>query len=84
MKKEEVMSAISTILVEQQGIRGDIAEDQRICRDLGVCDGDFQEFMNAIWERFNLKADGSINITIPENEISVRDIVHIISEELAL
>ncbi|MCL6684460.1 hypothetical protein [Sphingomonas alba] len=75
---QKVLEKLAVILAEQQGISSPVSAGQRLCRDLGVCGGDFQDFMSAAWEANGLPNSGGVELGIPEDAITLADVVKII------
>jgi hypothetical protein len=84
VNNQHIFQCLVEILVKQQGISILIEPDHRICYDLGVCDGDFQDFMMAAWEAYDLPRDGVIYIDIPESEITLANVAELISKARTL
>ena len=70
----ELVSELITILRQHQGISGPITEDSKICSELGVCDEDFQEYMEEVWRVYGLPGDEAIHLDMAENQITLADV----------
>lgn len=80
MTKEEAVSKLAALLAIQQGLTRPIMADHRICRDLGVCGGDFQEFMASVWRTYDLPPEGQVQLDIPEATITVDDVAALVAQ----
>ena len=67
----ELVSELMTILRRQQGISGLITEDSKICSELGVCDEDFQDYMEEVWRVYGIPNDKVVQLDMAENQITL-------------
>jgi hypothetical protein len=78
MVDEEVLAQVAALLAEQQGLSFQITETHGICCDLGVCGGDFQDFMDAVWRKFDLPREEVVYLGAPEQKITVGDVAMLV------
>jgi hypothetical protein len=71
---DDLIAKLADILRQQQGITKPISGDSRICGDLGVCEGDFQDYMEEVWRVFQLRDDEVVNLDVPEGSITLSDV----------
>ena len=76
----KLVSELMAILRQQQGISGIIPEDSKICSDLGVCDEDFQDYMEEVWRVYGLPKDETVRLDKTENQITLADIARWVEE----
>ena len=76
----KLVSELMAILRQQQGISGIITEDSKICSDLGVCDEDFQDYMEEVWRVYGLPKDETVRLDKTENQITLADIARWVEE----
>lgn len=78
MNENMLMTRLINLLVEQQALSTIPSPQHRICGDLGVCGGDFQEFMEAVWMEFKLPHERPVNLDVAESAITLADIAALI------
>lgn len=71
---DDLISRLIDILRQQQGITKRITGDSRICGDLGVCDGDFQDYLEEVWRKFQLRGNEVVNLDVPESSATLTDV----------
>lgn len=71
---------LTNLLVEQQALSKVPSPDQRICADLGVCGGDFQNYMSAVWAELGLPSAGQVAFKVSEAAITLADVAALVRE----
>jgi len=72
----KLISELISLLRQQQGIFSQITETSKICGDLGVCDEDFQDYMQEVWQVYGLPSSDVVHLDIAEGQITLADIAH--------
>lgn len=70
----KLISELADLLCQQQGISGQITEHSKVCGDLGVCDEDFQDYMEEVWRVYGLPSSGVVRLNMEERQITLADI----------
>ena len=74
MDDDMLMTRLTNMLVEQQALSVIPSPQHRICGDLGVCGGDFQDFMTAVWTEFELGGKRPVSLDVAEQAITLADV----------
>lgn len=67
----KLMSELISVLQQQQGVSAPIGKDTKICGDLGVCDEDFQEYLEEVWRRLDMPPHETVHLGLAERDITV-------------
>lgn len=78
MDENMLMTRLINLLMEQQALSTTPSSQHRICGDLGVCGGDFQDFMEAVWAEFQLPHERPVTLDVAESAITLADIAALI------
>lgn len=83
MLKEDIESMLMDILRDDFSVRRSISPQSLICFELGVCDGDFQDFMALAEERCRLNLPTPCHLSFREEEATVAIISDWIAQQSA-
>jgi len=78
MDEDTLMMRLINLLVDQQALSAIPSPQHRICGDLGVCGGDFQDFMTAVWDEFNLGGERPVSLDVPERAITLENVASLV------
>ena len=76
----KIISELANLLRQQQGISGQITGTSKVCGDLGVCDEDFQDYMEEVWRVYGLPSSGVVRLGMKERQITLADIARWIED----
>lgn len=76
----KLISELADLLCQQQGISGQITENSKVCGDLGVCDEDFQDYMEEVWRVYGLPSSEVVRLDMEERHITLADIARWIED----
>ncbi|QDX26162.1 hypothetical protein FPZ54_09100 [Sphingomonas suaedae] len=68
---DETEKGLVDILLRDFSVRREVFSHSLICYDIGICDGEFQEFMALAEERFDLKLPSPCPLPFKEEEASI-------------
>ena len=71
---DPTISKIIAILREDFQVNRVVTVDSLVCFDLGVCDGEFQDLMMCIEERFAMQLPEPCHVPFSEENASVGDL----------
>ena len=70
----QLVQELIDLLRQQQGVSRHITENSKICGDLGVCDEDFQDYMEEVWRVYELPRPAAVRLDMAELEITLANI----------
>ncbi len=73
---QDVEATIIDILRNDFSVRRPVTAKSLICYDIGICDGEFQDFMLRVEERFGLNLPTPCHLPFREEEATVELISH--------
>lgn len=81
LEVDALTEEICEIIRLEQGFTRPVTANARICSDLGVCDGDFEDLLESLWTKFIPGYDRAAVVRLPFSEHDAT--AHTLAEHLA-
>lgn len=71
MSKQDVEHTLISILRDDFSVRGAVTSQSLICYEVGICDGEFEDFMALVESRCNLSLPTPCHLPFREDEATL-------------